>query len=141
MQGALTESNRISFLLLQKFLNKYHYISPTRSGNHNVAEAIKKFQGFTGLPATGQLDQATIALMKAPRCGMPDVGDEGRVKRYATSSKWSKKQLTYFVEHGADLSQSTQDRVFAKALKFWADVSGLSFSRASRARNADLKIR
>ncbi|KAJ7374677.1 peptidase M10A [Desmophyllum pertusum] len=71
---------------------------------------------------------------------MPDVDEEGRVKRYSTSSKWSKKQLTYYVEHGADLSRSTQDRVFAKALKFWADVSGLSFSKASSASNADLKI-
>ena len=106
-----------------------------------MVEAIKRFQGFNGLPESGKLDGPTCGLMKAPRCGMPDVDEEGRVKRYSTSSKWSKKQLTYYVEHGADLSRSTQDRVFAKALKFWADVSGLSFSKASSASNADLKIR
>jgi hypothetical protein len=49
--------------------------------------------------------------------------------------------LTYFVEYGRDLSTGEQDRIFARALKYWADVSGLSFSRASSASSADLKIR
>ena len=43
--------------------------------------AIRKFQEFTGLPVTGKLDEATIAQTKKPRCGMPDVDEEGRVKR------------------------------------------------------------
>lgn len=59
------------------------------------------------------------------------------VERRGTGSRWSKKQLKYFVEHGADLPHSTQDSVFEKALKFWSDVSGLSFSKASNAREAD----
>jgi len=61
--------------------------------------------------------------------------------RYKLGSKWSKMHLTYFVEYGQDLPRSVQDRIFAKALKYWADVSGLSFSRASSASSADLKIR
>ena len=103
--------------------------------------AIRNFQSFTGRPVTGELDEATIEQMKEPRCGMADVDEEGRVKRYKTGSKWSKKHLTYFVEHGADLPHATQDTVFAKALKLWADVSSLSFSKASSAAAADLKIR
>lgn len=90
---------------------------------------------------TGKLDEATVAQTKKPRCGMPDVDEEGRVKRVKTGSKWSKKHLTYFVEHGADLPQATQDAVFEKALSYWADVSGLSFSKAYSADSADLKIR
>ncbi len=127
--------------LWQKFLSQYHYISPSRSGNHDVETAIRKFQEFTGLPVTGELDEATIAQTKKPRCGMPDVDEEGRVKRYKTGSKWNKKDLTYFVEYGADLSHSIQDQVFSKALKYWSDVSGLSFSKAASASVADLKIR
>ena len=103
--------------------------------------AIRSFQSFAGLPVTGELDDATIKQMKQPRCGMPDVDEEGRVERFKTGSKWSKKQLTYFVEHGADLPKATQDKVFEKALQYWADVSGLSFSKASSASAADLKIR
>ena len=125
----------------QKFLSQYHYISPTRSGNHDVETAIRRFQEFTGLSVTGELNEQTIAQMKKPRCGMADVDEEGRVKRYKTGSKWSKKDLTYFVEYGADLPQDLQDKIFAKALKFGSDVSGLSFSQASSASSADIKIR
>ncbi|KAL9974124.1 hypothetical protein ACROYT_G011125 [Oculina patagonica] len=123
-----------------KFLRQYHYISPTSSGNHDVETAVKRFQEFAGLNVTGVLDKATIAQTKKSRCGMPDVDEGGRVKRYATGSKWIKKHLTYFVEYGADLSQSIQDDVFAKALNYWADVSGLSFAKAASASAADLKI-
>jgi len=117
----------------QQFLSKYHYLSPIRGGNHSVEVAIKNFQSFTGLPVTGDLDAATIKQTRAPRCGMPDdVNSEGRVKRYSTDSKWSKKRLRYFVryarKYGADLPKSTQAKVFRKALKYWSDVSGLSFS-------------
>jgi len=123
------------------YLSQYHYISPSRSGNHDVKTAVENFQRFAGLPVTGEVDAATIKQMKKPRCGMPDVDDDGlRIRRYKLGSKWSKLHLTYFVEYGRDLSTSLQDSIFAKALKYWADVSGLSFSRASSASSADLKI-
>jgi len=123
------------------YLSQYHYISPSRSGNHDVKTAIQNFQRFAGLPVTGQIDDATVQQMKKPRCGMPDVDDDGlRIRRYKLGSKWGKKHLTYFVEHGRDLSTGLQDSIFAKALKYWADVSGLSFSRAYSASSADLKI-
>lgn len=130
----------ISFIMIiswQKFLSQYYYISSTRSGNHDVETAIRRFQEFTGLSVTGELNEQTIAQMRKPRCGMADVDEEGRVKRCKTGSKWSKKDLTYFV----DLPQDLQDKIFAKALKFWSDVSGLSFSQASSASSADIKIR
>lgn len=93
--------------------------------------AIKNFQRFAGLKVTGRLDRATVTLMKKPRCGMPDdVAARSRVRRYKTGSKW----------HGRDLPHSQQDRIFQRALQYWADVSGLSFSRSSSS-NADLKIR
>ena len=68
---------------MQKFLNQYHYISTSRSGNHNVDLAIRRFQRFAGLKVTGKLDRATIDQMKKPRCGLPDDEEEGgRVRRY-----------------------------------------------------------
>lgn len=123
------------------FLNQYHYLSTSRSGNHDVDAAITRFQQFAGLEVTGKLDRATITLMKTPRCGLPDdVAGDGRIRRYKTGSKWGKKSLTYFVEHGRDLSRQEQDRIFQKALQYWADVSGLSFSKARSADTADIKI-
>ncbi|EDO38641.1 predicted protein, partial [Nematostella vectensis] len=104
----------------QKYLNQFHYISPSRSGNHDVKTALEKFQSFAGLPVTGEIDAATIAQMKMPRCGMPDVDDDGlRIRR-----KWNMKHLTYHISYGQDLSRSVQDRVFAKALDYWAQSHG-----------------
>ncbi|KAM7433599.1 the peptidase M10A [Porites harrisoni] len=137
---ALTQAEDDETMAL-KFLNQYHYISTSRSGNHNVKLAIRRFQRFAGLKVTGKLDRATIDQMKKPRCGLPDDEEEGgRVRRYTTGPKWSKKSLTYFVEYGEDLSHDQQDSIFQKALQYWSDVSGLSFSTASSSSAADIKI-
>ncbi|XP_020608242.1 matrilysin-like [Orbicella faveolata] len=123
------------------YLNQFHYLSMSRSGNHDVEKAITNFQRFAGLKVTGRLDGATIDLMKKPRCGMPDdEAGETRLRRYATSGKWRKTSLTYYIQHGRDLSRDQQDRIFAKALKYWADVSSLSFRRVNSPSSADLKI-
>ena len=50
------------------------------------------------------MDTETINLMKKPRCGVPDsIEGAGRMRRYATQGKWSKNQLTYYVQPGQDL--------------------------------------
>ncbi|XP_075468402.1 matrix metalloproteinase-21 [Ascaphus truei] len=45
-------------------------IEPTRNPGFTVA--LKKFQKLNNLPATGRLDDATVAAMNKPRCGVPD---------------------------------------------------------------------
>jgi len=73
---------------------------------------------------------------------MPDVDESGlRIRRYKTDRPWSKKELYYFIDYGRDLPTRTQDIVFYYALKYWADVSGLSFRQVGRAEHADIKIR
>jgi len=122
------------------YLRQYHYISPSRNGNHDVKTAIRRFQEFFDLPVTGKLDADTLAVMKKPRCGVQDVDDEGRVKRFATNGKWSKKHLKFYIQYGQDLSQGEQDRIFTLSFKYWSDVSGLSFSQVFRPEEADIKI-
>ena len=79
----------LHLFIMQKFLNQYHYISTSRSGNHNVKLAIRRFQRFAGLKVTGKLDRATIDQMKKPRCGLPDDEEEGgRVRRYTTGDSF-----------------------------------------------------
>lgn len=127
--------------MAQKYLNKYNYL-PTRSDN--MIAAITRFQQFMHLPVTGKLDAATSAEMKKPRCGNADVDIWGkRVKRYDISSntKWlNKPQINYYVQYGPDLSASTQNKVFARAFKFWSDVSSLTFYQVYKPEWADIKI-
>jgi len=83
-----------------KYLQQYHYISTSRSGNHDFKTAVRNFQHFMGLPETGDVDRATLNMMRKPRCGVPDVEDgtfESRKRRYNTfGSKWVKTHLTYY---------------------------------------------
>ncbi|XP_068697774.1 hatching enzyme-like [Montipora foliosa] len=125
----------------KRWLCHYHYLSTSRSGNHNVESVIKNFQLFTGLEVTGKLDQPTIRMMMTPRCGNPDdVAGVGRVRRFKTGSKWGKKRLTYFIEYGRDLPRLKQESIFRRALQYWADVSALSFFKTNNVYGADIQI-
>lgn len=62
-----------------------------------VVDGIKNIQKFGGLQATGVLDEKTVKLLTAPRCGVKDVlNPKERRKRYIIGSKnWGKRQITY----------------------------------------------
>lgn len=62
-----------------------------------IVNGIRNIQKFGGLQETGVLNDETIKLFSAPRCGVKDVtnGSERR-KRYILGSKnWKKRQITY----------------------------------------------
>ena len=50
----------------------------------SMVDVDRDFQAFTGLPVTGQLDQATVNKMRSPRCGFPDMPSGPR----NTSTSW-----------------------------------------------------
>lgn len=62
-----------------------------------IVEGIKNLQRFGGLPSSGILDDDTLKLLSAPRCGVKDVHSEKeRQKRYIVGAKnWRKRQITY----------------------------------------------
>ncbi|KAL9970686.1 hypothetical protein ACROYT_G023097 [Oculina patagonica] len=127
-----------------KYLQTFHYISPTRSGNHDFKTAVRNFQHFMSLPVTGKVDSATLNMMRKPRCGVPDVEDgtfKSRKRRFSVfGSKWSKTHLTYYLKHGQDLPRATQEQVIKRALQYWSEVSPLTFSRSYDPSRADLKM-
>ncbi|GIY93096.1 matrix metalloproteinase-21 [Caerostris extrusa] len=51
-----------------------------RCTNEEIRNAIRRYQNTYNMPATGQLDQATLKLMSESRCGNPD--DESRAARF-----------------------------------------------------------
>ena len=129
---------------MQKYLSDYHYISPSKSGNHDVGEAVKKFQNFFGLPETGEVDEETLNAMKKPRCGDPDIEEEAsRFKRYDAVRAWSKTTFKWYIQYsGQDLSESDQQRAVADAFAKWKGACGaLSFTQTSDAGNTDFDIR
>jgi matrix metalloproteinase-14 (membrane-inserted) len=62
-----------------------------------VVSGIRNIQRFGGVEVTGVLDEETVKLLSAPRCGVKDVlNSRERQKRYIIGSKnWGKRQITY----------------------------------------------
>lgn len=62
-----------------------------------VVKGIKSIQKFGNVEVTGVLDEETIKLFSAKRCGVKDVlSSRERQRRYIIGSKnWGKRQITY----------------------------------------------
>uniref|UniRef100_A0A3B5AS42 interstitial collagenase n=1 Tax=Stegastes partitus TaxID=144197 RepID=A0A3B5AS42_9TELE len=115
---------------LKKFFNLTEESnSVVRRGISPLTRKLADMQKFFGLHITGTLDADTLAMMKKPRCGVPDV----KIARFSTFGgdlKWDKKSLTYRIEnYTPDMSAAEVDDSIARALQVWARVTPLRFSR------------
>nr|XP_040136441.1 matrix metalloproteinase-19 isoform X2 [Ictidomys tridecemlineatus] len=74
-----TEEAAMDYLLqygyLQKPLEGPHHFRP-----EDITEALRAFQEATELPISGQLDDATRARMRQPRCGLEDPFNQKTLK-------------------------------------------------------------
>lgn len=133
-----------------KFMKQYGYIEAGPNTEFLYTEegftaAIREMQKFGGLPETGVMDNATLELLSAPRCGVPDVirkaNEHNRTKRYVIGAPaWKKKKLTYFLANWApELDSSTTTTKLDSAFKVWSDVTPLKFI-PKQSMDADLII-
>ncbi|KAI3371545.1 hypothetical protein L3Q82_024133, partial [Scortum barcoo] len=95
---------------LRKFFNLTEESGPTvRRGISPVSRKLSEMQRFYGLQITGTLDADTLAMMKKPRCGVPDAN----IADYTTfenNLKWENNSLTYRIEnYTPDMSVSEVD--------------------------------
>jgi matrix metalloproteinase-14 (membrane-inserted) len=110
----------------------------------DLTSGLRSIQKMAGLPETGQLDDATQALMKTPRCGLPDKhpGIANRTRRYATVSKWPTNYLKYYVSNGpaSSLTAAQVSGIIRRAFQFWTDVACLNISAAPTMTAAQLQL-
>ncbi|XP_050696961.1 matrix metalloproteinase-2-like [Eriocheir sinensis] len=148
---------------VQRYLMQYGYLpaSDMETGNlrteDQLREAIRTMQRFGHIPITGRLDKATRALMKAPRCSLPDVqpsdGDHHRIRRFVKQGKkWDRFNLTWGVRNyptkirdrtgnPEDLSRWEVQREFRLATEVWDRVSRLHFKELEHNPDeADIRI-
>ncbi|XP_014453909.2 matrix metalloproteinase-17 isoform X1 [Alligator mississippiensis] len=132
------------------WLTRFGYLPPPDpvtgqlQTQEELTKAITAMQQFGGLEATGILDEATLELMKTPRCSLPDLAEsEARRKRYAQAvTKWNKRNLSWRVRTFPKESQLGHDTVRALmyyALKVWSDITPLNFHEVA-GNNADIQI-
>ncbi|KAK1430382.1 hypothetical protein QVD17_13073 [Tagetes erecta] len=108
--------------------------------------AIKSYQVYYHLNATGILDSLTVSMMVMPRCGFPDKETHQRgdiVSHYSlfpSRSKWpyGKRHLTY--GFGSSFPTRFMPPI-RRALRRWAIASRyFTFSKAATRESADIKI-
>nr|XP_046913387.1 matrix metalloproteinase-19-like isoform X2 [Dermatophagoides farinae] len=125
------------------YLQRFGYMNESEdsASSHLISEniyshAVMEFQRFAGINESGILDEETIQMMNAPRCGNKDLvghGEEARRrrKRYALQgSKWRRTDLTYRISQypsKMNLKRSDIDREIARAFHVWAEVTPLNF--------------
>ncbi len=80
---------------LKNFFNLTEQRGPAiRRGISPLSRKLSEMQRFFGLQITGTLDADTLAMMKKPRCGVPD-GSIARFSTFGNNLKWEKNSLTY----------------------------------------------
>ncbi|XP_013139281.1 PREDICTED: matrix metalloproteinase-25-like [Papilio polytes] len=128
------------------FLRRYGYL-PEVQGDigfsytpQSIAEAVKKMQQFAGLPATGNLDEETRSLFKKKRCGVKDIENSPRSRRYILQQGWGKKAITYRVLNGSSTLERERVRaLMALGLAVWAPHGGLHFKQLDEG-HADIQV-
>ncbi|XP_060105346.1 matrix metalloproteinase-17 isoform X1 [Heteronotia binoei] len=132
------------------WLTRFGYLPPPDpitgqlQTQEELTKAIMAMQQFGGLEATGILDEATLKLMKTPRCSLPDLSkSEARRRRHAqVATKWNKRNLSWRVRTFPKESHLGHDTVRALmyyALKVWSDITPLNFHEVA-GNNADIQI-
>ncbi|XP_029029000.1 collagenase 3-like [Betta splendens] len=126
---------------LKKFFNltEESETGTVRRGLNPVTIKLTEMQKFFGLKITGTLDSDTLAMMKKPRCGVPD-GAVARFSTFGNNLKWEKNSLTYrIVNYTPDMSNAEVDDSIDKALQVWSRVTPLRFTKI-RSGTADIMI-
>ncbi|KAM6936888.1 matrix metalloproteinase-15-like [Xenentodon cancila] len=126
----------------EAWLRQFGYLSQasrqmsTMQSAQILSKAISDMQRFYGLQVTGEMDAATTAAMRQPRCGVPDrkpedLVDRARKKRYAlTGQQWDKDHITYSIMNQNIPSSLGEERAYdaiRRAFDMWGQVTPLTF--------------
>ncbi|MFJ7264374.1 matrixin family metalloprotease [Streptomyces globosus] len=100
-----------------------HYDEP-------LADAVRRYQECFGLEADGETGERTLAQLRRPRCGVPDLlpGAAAVPRAVPTIRAWPRTDLTYgFMRHTEDLTPAQTASAVAQAFATWAAVTPLTF--------------
>lgn len=106
-----------------------------------ISNIIKVMQRYGGIEETGVFDKETEKLMLRPRCGVPDIINVKRQKRFVLGPEgWQKRNITYFISNWSPkLGENVVQKNIQKALDQWGGYGRLTFFR-KRSPDADIIV-
>ncbi|XP_045893494.1 matrix metalloproteinase-15 [Micropterus dolomieu] len=137
----------------EAWLRKFGYLSQasrqmsTMQSSQILSKAISDMQRVYGLEVTGEMDHATVAAMRRPRCGLPDrevaeIDDGVRKKRFAlTGQQWGKDHITYSIMNQHVPSSLGEERTYdaiRMAFDVWRRVTPLTFEELPAENNMNI---
>lgn len=147
MQAWLTRFGYLDSSILDQFgLSHDEAEPPPRSpGNFdtNTERALTKMQEFHGLPPTGILDEATLEVLQAPRCGVPDAPtkEESNTALAEIGTKWNTTNLGWGLgTHTSDLTTAQVRSAIQIGFRMWSAVTPLTFTERSYSSNPEILI-
>ncbi|XP_008157169.2 matrix metalloproteinase-9 [Eptesicus fuscus] len=115
--------------LAEEYLFRYGYtqVAELSDDEQSLSRALRVLQRRLSLPETGELDSTTLEAMRAPRCGVPDLG---KFQTFEGDLKWHHQNITYWIQnYSEDLPRDVIDDAFARAFAVWSAVTPLTFTR------------
>ncbi|CRL06209.1 CLUMA_CG019023, isoform A [Clunio marinus] len=146
----LTEKEKKSEKNVIKYLRSFGYLpennNRTKISHKQLRHSLRQLQVDGHIAVTGKIDDATLKLMKVPRCGFRDIKHRThkRQKRYdLLSSKWDKRNIGWHFDHknGKYASEASKIRfIISEALNIWQENSVLIFHEVTERSDADILI-
>uniref|UniRef100_A0A673V060 Matrix metalloproteinase-9 n=1 Tax=Suricata suricatta TaxID=37032 RepID=A0A673V060_SURSU len=115
--------------LAEEYLFRYGYthVAELSDNEESLSRALRLLQRRLALPETGELDRTTLEAIRAPRCGVPDLG---KFQTFEGDLKWKHYNITYWIQnYSEDLPRDVIDDAFARAFALWSAVTPLTFTR------------
>ncbi|XP_054882250.1 matrix metalloproteinase-19 [Poeciliopsis prolifica] len=144
LRAALCEVEWTELNEAKAYLKQYGYLNDPADPQdpsylEEVIEALRVFQGVNELPPTGELDGATLGVMRQPRCGLEDPFNK-KLHKFKVMGRWRRKRLTYRIyNYTPDMVRSEVRKALRSAFKYWSDAADLTFTEIDFGR-ADIKI-
>uniref|UniRef100_A0A7N5KFQ9 Matrix metalloproteinase-19 n=1 Tax=Ailuropoda melanoleuca TaxID=9646 RepID=A0A7N5KFQ9_AILME len=136
--GPAGKETAVDYLLQYGYLQK-PLEGPDDFRAEDIMEALRTFQEASELPVSGQLDDATRARMRQPRCGLEDPFNQKTLK-YLLLGRWRKKHLTFRILNlPSTLPPHTARAALLQAFRYWSNVAPLTF-REVQAGWADIRL-